>query len=85
VLIVLLLQKLKGFGDMKNSIPKPEDQKRYLSRGSQGGQRHFSCKSKIFSLVSLRSLRALREESVSAVCLMLVQNQNDNEKFMGQQ
>jgi len=27
VLIVLLLQKLKGFGDMKKSIPKPKIKK----------------------------------------------------------
>jgi len=43
---MLFLREFKDFGDMKKSIPKPEEQKRYLSREAQGGQRLFSCKSK---------------------------------------
>ena len=83
---MLLSRKLKAFGDMKNSLPKPEEQNEF-SRGVHGEHGEvknlFRCKTKIFFL--LLSLRALREESVSAVCLMHVQNQNGNEKFMGQQ
>ncbi len=85
-LIVLLFGSLKSFRDMKNSIPRPEKQKRYLSQGSQstqGTKKNQQCLIK--TKTSLRSLRSPREDGVSVVCLMPVQNQNDNGKFMGQQ
>ncbi len=74
--------------ETESSIPKPEKQKRYLSRGTQrtlGNQKNQLCSIKTKILISLRSLRSLREDSVSAVCQMPVQNQNDIGEFMGQQ
>jgi len=62
---------------------KTVSQKLYLSRGRREVKGFFPVNHNL--LLSLRSLRALREDSVFAVCLMLVQNLDDNEKFMGQQ
>jgi len=38
---MLLLWKFKGFGDMKNSIPKPEQQKKISLAGGAGRSKAF--------------------------------------------
>ena len=57
MLIMLLLWKLKGFGDMKNSIPKHEDQKKVSLAGNAGRSKDFFFVIKILSDFPVGSVR----------------------------